>query len=52
MRADLRQWRLTTPLSRFKEIRKKFDAAGIDVFAYVMTFAEDFPDEEIDVVFR
>jgi hypothetical protein len=52
MRADLRQWRLTAPLGRFKEIRKKFDDAGIDVFGYVMTFAEDFPDEEIDVVFR
>jgi sugar phosphate isomerase/epimerase len=52
MRADLRQWRLAEPLTRFKEIRKKFDAAGIDLFAYVMTFAEDFPDEEIDVVFR
>ncbi len=52
MRADLRQWRLTEPLTRFKEIRKKFDDAGIDVFAYVMTFAEDFPDEEIDVVFK
>jgi sugar phosphate isomerase/epimerase len=52
MRADLRQWRLTAPLTRFKEIRKKFDDAGIDVFGYVMTFAEDFPDEEIDVVFR
>jgi sugar phosphate isomerase/epimerase len=52
MRADLRQWRLAEPLSRFKEIHKKFDDAGIDVFAYVMTFAEDFPNEEIDVVFR
>jgi sugar phosphate isomerase/epimerase len=52
MRADLRQWRLAAPLSRFKEIRKKFDDAGIDVFGYVMTFAEDFPDEEIDVVFK
>lgn len=52
MRADLRQWRLTAPLTRFKEIRKKFDDAGIEVFGYVMTFAEDFPDEEIDVVFK
>jgi hypothetical protein len=52
MRADLRQWRLAEPMSRFKEVRKKFDDAGIDVFAYVMTFAEDFPDEEIDVVFK
>lgn len=52
MRADLRQWRLSTPMTRFKEIRKKFDDAGINLFGYVMTFAEDFPPEEIDVVFR
>jgi len=52
MREELRQWRLTSPLARFKEIRKKFDDAGINLFAYVMTFAEDFPDEEIDAVFK
>lgn len=52
MRADLRQWRLNAPLTRFREIRRKFDDAGIEVFGYVMTFAEDFPDEEIDVVFK
>lgn len=52
MRDDLRKWRLSTPLRRFKEIRKKFDDAGINLFAYVMTFAEDFPDNEIDVVFQ
>jgi sugar phosphate isomerase/epimerase len=52
MRNDLRQWRLSEPLTRFREIRKKFDDAGITLMGYVNTFAEDFPDEEIDVVFR
>lgn len=52
MREELRKWRLSAPMSRFKEIRKKFDDAGINLFAYVMTFAEDFPDEEIDAVFQ
>ena len=52
MREDLRKWRLSTPMSHFKEVRKKFDDAGINLFAYVMTFAEDFPDEEIDAVFQ
>src|ERR1700757_1311130 len=45
MREDLRAWRLSAPLSRFKEVRKKFSDAGVDVFAYVMTFTEDFTDE-------
>jgi sugar phosphate isomerase/epimerase len=52
MREELRKWRISAPLSRFKEIRKKFDDAGTNLFAYVMTFAEDFPDEEIDAVFQ
>jgi sugar phosphate isomerase/epimerase len=51
-RAEVRKWRLSAPLSRFKEIRKKFDDAGINLFAYVMTFAEDFSDEEIEAVFQ
>ena len=50
-REELRQWRLTVPMDRFKEIRGKFQKAGIDVFGYVMTFAEDFTDEEIDRTF-
>jgi len=50
-REELRQWRLTVPMDRFKEIRSKFQKAGIDVFGYVMTFAEDFTDEEIDRTF-
>src|SRR5260370_39973485 len=28
-RAELRQWRLSTPMDYFQAIRKKFDAAGI-----------------------
>ena len=51
-REEVRKWRLSAPMARFTEIRKKFDDAGISLFAYVMTFAEDFTDEEIEVVFQ
>jgi len=51
-RAAVREWRLKTPVSRFQEIRKKFDNAGLNLFSYVMTFDLDFTDEEIDAVFR
>lgn len=51
-RAAVRQWRLTTPLDTFREIRKKFDMAGLNLFSYVMTFDLDFSDEEIDAVFK
>jgi sugar phosphate isomerase/epimerase len=50
-REEVRKWRLSAPAARFKEIRKKFDDAGISLFAYVMTFAEDFTDDEIEAVF-
>jgi sugar phosphate isomerase/epimerase len=51
-RATLRQWRLTEPLDRFRGIRRKFDAAGLDLFSYVMTIGDDFTDPEIDAVFK
>lgn len=51
-REELRQWRLTTPMSRFTEIRQKFQKAGIELFGYVVTFSDDFTDAEIDRSFQ
>ncbi len=51
-RAIVREWRLKTPLDTFRNIRKKFDDAGLNLFSYVMTFDLDFIDEEIDAVFK
>ena len=51
-REALRQWRLTQPLDRFRDIRRKFDAARVDLFSYVMTIGDDFTDPEIEAVFR
>jgi sugar phosphate isomerase/epimerase len=51
-RDKLRRWRLDAPLDRFREIRKKFDAAGLDLYSYVMTIGDDFTEEETDAVFR
>src|SRR6516164_6539929 len=51
-RAAVREWRMKTPLEGFREIRRKFDAAGLNLFSYVMTFDLDFADEEIDTVFK
>jgi sugar phosphate isomerase/epimerase len=51
LREEIRHWRLTTPMDRFKEIRNKFGNAGIALMGYVMTFSEDFTDEEIDRTF-
>jgi sugar phosphate isomerase/epimerase len=51
-RAEVRKWRLETPIKRFREIRRKFDAAGLNLFSYVMSIDLDFTDAEIDAVFK
>ncbi|MEP6538835.1 MAG: sugar phosphate isomerase/epimerase [Bryobacteraceae bacterium] len=47
-REEYRQWRLSTPLEQFRQIRQKFDAAGIEIFAYNYSFREDFTDAEVN----
>lgn len=50
-REALRQWRISTPASYYQAVRAKFDAAGINVFAYTLGFNADFTDDEIDAGF-
>ncbi|MFN7920589.1 MAG: sugar phosphate isomerase/epimerase [Bryobacteraceae bacterium] len=47
-RDELRKWRTSVDLSEFKAVRKKFDAAGIELYAYNYSFRDDFTDEEIE----
>jgi len=47
-REALREWRLSTPMSLFEGVRKKFDDAGILLYAYNYSFREDFTDKEIE----
>ena len=49
---ELRQWRLSVPLDHFKEVRRKFDAAGVRLQAYNLSFNDRFTDEEIDRGFQ
>jgi sugar phosphate isomerase/epimerase len=48
MREAQREWRLTTSLDHFVEVRKKFEAAGIKLQSYNLSFNDSFTDEEID----
>jgi sugar phosphate isomerase/epimerase len=51
-RDELREWRLLTPMSHFQDIKKKFDDAGIVVYAYCVNgMGADFTDQEIDKMF-
>src|SRR5262245_35302060 len=47
-REELRKWRLETPLDHFKGVRAKLDRAGIELYAYNLSFRDDFTDEEMD----
>jgi len=47
-RAVLREWRISAPMDLFKEVRKKFNDAGILLYAYNYSFRDDFTDAEIE----
>lgn len=51
-REEMRKWRLTVSLDEFRNARKKFDAAGVNLYAYNLSFRDDFTDEEIDRGFQ
>lgn len=51
-RQALREWRIAQPLDRFREVRAKFDQAGLNLFSYVQTIDDHMTDAEIDAVFR
>ena len=42
-----REWRTSVPMDNFRAVRKKFDAAGVLLYAYNYSFRDDFTDEEI-----
>lgn len=47
-REALRTWRLSVPLEHFAGIRRTFEAAGITLTAYYLSFQNDFTDAEIN----
>jgi|SRR5579875_1102870 len=44
----VRKWRLTVPIDYFAGIYRKFHDAGIQLYAYNLTFNDTFTDEEIE----
>lgn len=51
-RDQLRAWRLSTSAQYFKDIRRRFDDAGISLFAYTVNYRNDFTDDELDKSFE
>jgi sugar phosphate isomerase/epimerase len=49
---QLREWRLSTPMEYFKQVRAKFESAGVEIYAYTLNFNEHYTDEELDRCFQ
>jgi sugar phosphate isomerase/epimerase len=49
---ETRKWRLSVSLDHFKDVRKKFDAAGVKLQAYNLSFNDNFTDDEVDRGFQ
>jgi len=47
-REELRKWRLETPLETFANVRHQWNDAGIELYAYNLSFNNSFTDAEID----
>jgi sugar phosphate isomerase/epimerase len=46
-RNELRMWRKTVSLDHFKQVREKFNKAGVVLYAYNYSFRDDFDDDEM-----
>ena len=51
-KAQLAAWRSNPPMDEIKGVRKKFDDAGIDLYAFNYSFRDDFTDEQIEQGFK
>jgi sugar phosphate isomerase/epimerase len=47
-RETVKTWRLETPLDHFRSIRKKFESAGMTIYAFNYSPNNNFSDAEID----
>jgi sugar phosphate isomerase/epimerase len=48
----LATWRTSVPMSKFADVRKKFNDAGVNIYAYRITLTADMPEAEYDYAFN
>jgi sugar phosphate isomerase/epimerase len=49
---ELRKWRMSVSMDRFKDVRKKFDTAGIDLQLLCYNMQDSMTDDEIEYGFH
>lgn len=47
----VREWRLSAPTDPFVALRKKYEAAGVGIYAFKLQLTAEMPDEEYDYCF-
>jgi sugar phosphate isomerase/epimerase len=52
LQTKLSEWRRTASMEYFHGLKKKFNDAGIDIYAYNLSFSDKTPDEEINRCFE
>ena len=46
------KWRATVPMSKFADVRRKFNDAGVHIYAYRFTLTKDMPDSQYEYAFN
>jgi sugar phosphate isomerase/epimerase len=46
-RQRLREWRLNVPMDVFRQVRRKMDGLGLNLYVYMYDFRDDFTEPEI-----
>lgn len=49
---EIRKWRLSVSMDKFKDVRKKFDTAGINIAILCFNMNEAITDDEIEYAFH
>ena len=49
---ELRKWRMSVSMDKFKDVRKKFDTAGIDLHLFCYNMQDSMTDDEIEYGFH
>ena len=51
-RENLRKWRLSVSMDKYKELRKLYNEAGVKIYALKISPTADMTDDEMDYVFN
>lgn len=49
---ELRTWRLSVPMAKFEELRRRYNDAGVHIYAFKLALTDQMPDAEFDYAFR